>query len=193
MGMNVYKLSLQCLLACQVNLASRPYLRAVRKLHNAKRSAETQSVLLLVLPSMKIKPCDACLKSIRTCCERMAHRGCSAQGHGNSNASDFARKMYPFCTLVFSSWDFHISSREAASVSRRAIRSQLKELVSDIGIQERYLDPTAVATAKARKVSAPAKLVFLNKTLFAKRKCEKETVHCQSSLWFTLKHDRSSH
>ncbi len=76
------------------------------------------------------------------------------QGHTDGTTTEFTRRTLPFCSLVFGSWQFHLTSREAATISRRTIRSQLKELVSDVGIQERYVDPAAVATAKARKVTS---------------------------------------
>lgn len=62
--------------------------------------------------------------------------------------------MYPLSSLVFGSLDFHITSKETAVMSRRAVRSQLKELVSDISLEEKFIAPQARATAKAKKVQS---------------------------------------
>ena len=75
------------------------------------------------------------------------------QGHSHSSEADgFVQRMYPFCCLVFGSSDFHITGREAANMSRRAVRSQLKELVSDMSLEERFQVPSVTAAAKAKKV-----------------------------------------
>ena len=63
------------------------------------------------------------------------------------------QQMYPFCKLVFASWDFHIIHPEAAKLARRALRSQLKEMVSDASLQEIFVPESAKLIAKMRKVS----------------------------------------
>ena len=63
------------------------------------------------------------------------------------------QQMYPFCKLVFASWDFHIVHLEAARLARRALRSQLKEMVSDASLQEIFVPDSAKLVAKLRKVS----------------------------------------
>ncbi|KAL2609164.1 hypothetical protein R1flu_027737 [Riccia fluitans] len=43
-----------------------------------------------------------------------------------------AARLYPFSSLVFASWDFHLINTEAATKLRRGIRMQLKEMLADV-------------------------------------------------------------
>ncbi|CAM6086021.1 unnamed protein product [Calypogeia fissa] len=54
------------------------------------------------------------------------------------NAGDIsmAAHYFPFSSLVFASWDFHITSLEAAAKLRRGVRMQLKELYADALIKK---------------------------------------------------------
>lgn len=40
-------------------------------------------------------------------------------------------KLYSFSTIVFTSWDFHLTDWEAARNLRISIRTQLKEMLND--------------------------------------------------------------
>ncbi|MCO5552420.1 hypothetical protein L7F22_005931, partial [Adiantum nelumboides] len=46
---------------------------------------------------------------------------------------------HPFCTLVFGSWDFGISSPEAASRLRKGLRMHFREMLADISAHEKKL------------------------------------------------------
>ncbi|KAG6552212.1 hypothetical protein Mapa_006060 [Marchantia paleacea] len=48
-----------------------------------------------------------------------------------------AARLYPFSSLVFASWDFHLINIDAASKLRRGIRMQLKEMLADAGAHEK--------------------------------------------------------
>ncbi|KAH8963311.1 hypothetical protein BDL97_04G001700, partial [Sphagnum fallax] len=50
---------------------------------------------------------------------------------GAEGSGATASVLYPYSTLVFASWDFHITSFEAAGMLRRGIRMQLRELMAD--------------------------------------------------------------
>ena len=77
------------------------------------------------------------------------------QGIGSGEKHNLMQQLYPFCRLVFASWDFHITNPEAARLARRALRSQLKEMVSDASLQEIFVPESAKLMAKLRKVSCP--------------------------------------
>ncbi|BBN18409.1 hypothetical protein Mp_8g02240 [Marchantia polymorpha subsp. ruderalis] len=48
-----------------------------------------------------------------------------------------AARLYPFSSLVFASWDFHLINIDAASKLRRGIRMQLREMLADAGAHEK--------------------------------------------------------
>lgn len=51
-------------------------------------------------------------------------------GEGDSSVIE-QNQTYPFSSVVFASWDFHIKDRDAVVNLQNAIRSQIKEMLHD--------------------------------------------------------------
>ena len=66
------------------------------------------------------------------------------------------RRMYPVCASVFASWDFHVVDGGAVRGMRRTLRSQLREMISDVSRQEVYVSDSARLLSKMRKVACLA-------------------------------------
>ena len=61
-------------------------------------------------------------------------------------------RLFPFCTVVFTSWDFHLTDASAAKALRHSIRTQLKEMVGDAEREEVVQTKQALIISHARKV-----------------------------------------
>jgi hypothetical protein len=59
---------------------------------------------------------------------------------------------YRFATLVFASWDYHLTDYSAAANLRRSIRQQLKEMLNDAADEEVQMTVYARLAAQIRKV-----------------------------------------
>lgn len=59
---------------------------------------------------------------------------------------------YRFSTLVFASWDYHLTDYEATANLRRSIRQQLKEMLNDAADAEVQLSFWARIAGQIRKV-----------------------------------------
>ncbi len=82
------------------------------------------------------------------CCERLARF--AAQGVGDS-AFVGQNQLFPFSTVVFTSWDFHLNDVAASRNLRSSIRNQLKEMVNDAALDD------VVHTFRARALSVVGK------------------------------------
>lgn len=78
------------------------------------------------------------------CCGFMQGAGLHGEAAG--------QQMYPFCRTVFASWEFHAVGKDRCQMARRALRSQLKEMVSDSSVEEVFVTPSARRMAILRKV-----------------------------------------
>eukprot|EP00245_Coleochaete_scutata_P007820 TRINITY_DN23592_c0_g1_i1.p1 TRINITY_DN23592_c0_g1~~TRINITY_DN23592_c0_g1_i1.p1 ORF type:complete len:583 (-),score=68.59 TRINITY_DN23592_c0_g1_i1:42-1568(-) len=72
------------------------------------------------------------LISLLAICWRIAER---IKGSGDVSVT-YHNMHYPFSTLVFGSWDFHLTSIETANKLRTGIRMQLRELLADCKAKE---------------------------------------------------------
>lgn len=70
----------------------------------------------------------------------------------DGSARAFAARMYPFSQLVLSGWELQSLGPEFTSMSRRALRSQLKELATDSSAREAFMSDHDKALARLRKV-----------------------------------------
>lgn len=61
------------------------------------------------------------------------------QGEGD-NAFVGSNKLFPFSTVVFASWDYHLTDAGAARNLRHSIRNQLKEMVNDAMLEDKIVD-----------------------------------------------------
>ena len=61
-----------------------------------------------------------------------------AQGAGDS-AFVGQNKLFPFSTVVFTSWDYHLTDVKAARNLRNSIRNQLAEMVFDAELADAYI------------------------------------------------------
>ena len=57
------------------------------------------------------------------------------QGVGDS-AFVGQNQLFPFSTVVFTSWDFHLTDMDASRNLRSSIRNQLKEMVNDAALDD---------------------------------------------------------
>lgn len=57
------------------------------------------------------------------------------QGVGDS-AFVGQNQLFPFSTVVFTSWDFHLTDVAASRNLRSSIRNQLKEMVNDAALDD---------------------------------------------------------
>ena len=60
------------------------------------------------------------------------------QGTGDS-AFVGQNKLFPFSTVVFTSWDYHLTDVKAARNLRNSIRNQLAEMVFDAELADAYI------------------------------------------------------
>ena len=51
-----------------------------------------------------------------------------------------SNKLFPFSTVVFASWDYHLTDAGAARNLRHSIRNQLKEMVNDAMLEDKIVD-----------------------------------------------------
>ena len=51
-----------------------------------------------------------------------------------------SNKLFPFSTVVFASWDYHLTDAGAARNLRHSIRNQLKEMVNDALLEDKIVD-----------------------------------------------------
>ena len=69
-------------------------------------------------------------------------------------------RLFPFSTVVFASWDYHLTDAAAARNLRHSIRNQLKEMVNDALLEDKIEDTRTRVKAYIRKVrpkgSAPS-------------------------------------
>lgn len=63
-----------------------------------------------------------------------------------------SNRFFPFSTVVFASWDFHLTDPSAARNLRRSIRNQLKEMVNDALLADKIIDRKTKIMNFARKV-----------------------------------------
>ena len=73
------------------------------------------------------------------------------QGEGDSSFVG-SNRFFPFSTVVFASWDFHLTDPSAARNLRRSIRNQLKEMVNDALLADKIIDRKTKIKEFARKV-----------------------------------------
>ncbi|CAK9873993.1 unnamed protein product [Sphagnum jensenii] len=85
------------------------------------------------------------LVSLMAILARIAGRIMSSGAEGSGAT---ASVLYPYSTLVFASWDFHITSFEAAGMLRRGIRMQLRELMADANNKALKLQRRNIVTLK---------------------------------------------
>jgi len=74
-----------------------------------------------------------------------------AQGEGDSGFVG-SNKLFPFSTVVFASWDYHLTDAGAARNLRHSIRNQLKEMVNDALLEDKIEDTRTKVKAYIRKV-----------------------------------------
>ena len=70
-----------------------------------------------------------------TWARRATVHACSSQGVGDS-AFVGQNQLFPFSTVVFTSWDFHLTDVDASRNLRSSIRNQLKEMVNDAALDD---------------------------------------------------------
>lgn len=63
-----------------------------------------------------------------------------------------SNKLFPFSTVVFASWDYHLTDAAAARNLRHSIRNQLKEMVNDALLEDKIEDTRTKVKAYIRKV-----------------------------------------
>ena len=63
-----------------------------------------------------------------------------------------SNKLFPFSTVVFASWDYHLTDAGAARNLRHSIRNQLKEMVNDALLEDKIEDTRTKIKAYIRKV-----------------------------------------
>lgn len=76
------------------------------------------------------------------------------QGEGD-NAFVGSNKLFPFSTVVFASWDYHLTDAGAARNLRHSIRNQLKEMVNDAMLEDKIVDTRTRVKGYIIKVLAP--------------------------------------
>ena len=68
------------------------------------------------------------------------------QGAGDS-AFVGHNKLFPFSTVVFTSWDYHLTDVKAARNLRNSIRNQLAEMVFDAELADAYISKSTRITS----------------------------------------------
>ena len=91
------------------------------------------------------------------------------QGEGDSGFVG-SNKLFPFSTVVFASWDYHLTDAGAARNLRHSIRNQLKEMVNDALLEDKIEDTRTKIKAYVRKVCCTAMCVALLCCLAEKQK-----------------------
>ena len=66
-----------------------------------------------------------------------------------------SNRLFPFSTVVFASWDYHLTDAAAARNLRHSIRNQLKEMVNDAVLADKIEDTRTKVKAYIRKVPSP--------------------------------------
>ncbi len=92
------------------------------------------------------------------------------QGAGDS-AFVGHNKLFPFSTVVFTSWDYHLTDAKAARNLRNSIRNQLAEMVFDAQLADAYISKATRITSillKARLITCIHRCLFLQ--TFARRR-----------------------
>eukprot|EP00891_Asterochloris_glomerata_P000729 jgi/Astpho2/729/fgenesh1_pg.00015_%23_12_t len=74
------------------------------------------------------------------------------KGEGDSSFVG-SNRFFPFSTVVFASWDFHLTDPSAARNLRRSIRNQLKEMVNDALLADKIIDRKTKIMNFARKAA----------------------------------------
>lgn len=75
------------------------------------------------------------------------------QGNGDKGAVAHDKYLYRFSTVVFASWDYHLTDYEAAANLRRSVRQQLKEMLNDASDADVQVTVYARIMGQMRKVS----------------------------------------
>ena len=64
-----------------------------------------------------------------------------------------SNKLFPFSTVVFASWDYHLTDAGAARNLRHSIRNQLKEMVNDALLEDKIVDTRTKVKGYVKKVT----------------------------------------
>ena len=83
---------------------------------------------------------------------RISSETCGVQARGDA-ALVGRHRLFPFCSTIFSSWDFHLSSSRAARQLQMAIKHQLQELVNDATLKDAGMPNHKRPAARLRCVS----------------------------------------
>ena len=75
-------------------------------------------------------PLAACLMLFGSLISLLMVIGKRISGEGNSSVIE-QNQTYPFSSVVFASWDFHIKEAEAVRNLKNALRSQIREMLHD--------------------------------------------------------------
>ena len=62
-------------------------------------------------------------------------------------------RLFPFCSTIFSSWDFHLTNARAAKQLQMGIKNQLLELLNDAVLKDTGLPSHKQRNARIRCVS----------------------------------------
>ena len=89
---------------------------------------------------------------------------CGPQGVGDS-AFVGQNQLFPFSTVVFTSWDFHLTDVDASRNLRSSIRNQLKEMVNDAALDDVVHTWRSRAQSFVRKVLDPRTLTIIREGL----------------------------
>ena len=69
-----------------------------------------------------------------------------------------ANTTFPFSTIVFTSWDYHLTDATAARNLRNTVRNQLAEMLFDAALADAYVSRAQRIGSLALKVFAPSHL-----------------------------------
>ena len=75
-------------------------------------------------------PLASCLMLFGSLISLLMVIGKRISGEGNSSVIE-QNQTYPFSSVVFASWDFHIKEAEAVRNLKNALRSQIREMLHD--------------------------------------------------------------
>lgn len=109
----------------------------------------------------------------RICGKTFCHKpeGSLTQGNGDKGDVVHDKYMYRFSTVVFASWDYHLTDYEAAANLRRSIRQQLKEMLNDAS------DADVQVTVYARIMGQMRKAGTLEDNLFPQTCIQNSLAH----------------
>ena len=62
-------------------------------------------------------------------------------------------RLFPFCSTIFSSWDFHLTNTKAARQLQMGIKHQLQELLNDASLKDAGIPNHKQPAARLRCVS----------------------------------------